>query len=396
MLPLTMLNSLSLLLLLTITITTTLLPHSSHATPAFHFHHHTPAATTTTDTTNDNLIRIPIQRRTFSSSLKTDSISEGNHDTTINVEQERFNRVAFSSGGLEEESGDPVNVRMDSGSDDGGDALRKGVGYLKNLRDNTYNYDSCNGHRATLDSLKSTGIPFATHYGQGFVRGKVYIGDVSIGSAKARELLEADGDTDGILGQTRKEIGRRKSVGAAEVKNDGDAGKESGEGSNKLRYGTVRLDGQHRPYRIQPFQLFRCPPSPIDKNMFGFYLSYYRDGDHGEVVFGGYDPHRIVGNVTWLKVNSPSYWQFDMRGFTYDVWEKPLWTDGVVNGISDTGTTLVLLHPKVGGCFGGRDGESGRLWGVDCGMMEREEPVVRIRTGEGETFELMPKDCELF
>ncbi|KAJ3214061.1 hypothetical protein HDU67_002105 [Dinochytrium kinnereticum] len=497
------------------------------------------------------LFRVAVQRKSFSGDKEEDRLKSRFQSYAASSFARAY---AFGGGGFDGDGGVRVGAGGGSadsdaaGGDGGSDDIRKGAGFLKNLRDNTYNChveigngqkfmvdldtgsadtwfrgpdckakdDSCNGDRVNVvndPSLKATGIPFSTHYGQGFVKGKIYIGDVKIGEATAKNLLvglsveeEADGDTDGILGlayssisqiakQTKnavrkskqdrkagshppavdKPVENRKVDGTADVSSSLDDLKKA-TGSSSIRFGTVRMDDSDS---IDSSPNFRWSSAerdssrlfgkrnaeeedrnllsltdeqgrsvgdaqddeaaasvvaghsnfvdalrlPANRNMFGFYLSYSRDGDHGEVVFGGYDKKRVEGDVKWFKVNSPSYWQFGIEGFTYRVdanssvgasgsvmasspaaegaEAKPLWTESVGNAIADTGTTLILLdsavaddiNTRIGGHKLQRDGAgSGKLYGIDCANMEKDGPVVKfIAPNGGGTFELGPK-----
>ncbi|KAG0010450.1 hypothetical protein BGZ81_002763 [Podila clonocystis] len=101
----------------------------------------------------------------------------------------------------------------------------------------------------------------------------------------------------------------------------------------------------------------RVVPTPMDNllaaekiksNVFGVYFERMKDGGHsirnGEVVFGGYDSSRYSGDIIWADAPTEfpenHYWGLIFDKITFgdiDISADP------VNGISDTGTSLILL-----------------------------------------------------
>ncbi|KAG0332766.1 hypothetical protein BG000_009757 [Podila horticola] len=101
----------------------------------------------------------------------------------------------------------------------------------------------------------------------------------------------------------------------------------------------------------------RIVPTPMDNllstgkiktNVFGVYFERMKEGDHGirngEVVFGGYDSARYSGDIIWADAPTHfpenAYWGLIFDKVTFgdtDISANP------VNGISDTGTSLILL-----------------------------------------------------
>ncbi|KAJ3110426.1 hypothetical protein HDU96_006623 [Phlyctochytrium bullatum] len=509
--------------------------------PAFNTDAAPPAAAAAAAPAADDLeplFRIPVQRRVLSTPGDGPASASAETDS-VKSRFERFTASSFARASAFGSPGEgmgvlrmasaPGDMRADSGADDGGsDTIRQDAAFLRNLRDNTYNCmvelgngqkfqvdldtgsadtwfrgqlctakdDSCDGPKADIKdrSLRPTGVRFATHYGMGYVKGKVYIGDVKVGGAHAHNVLvglsteeEADGDTDGIMGlayssisqiarQTsaaieQRGLGNNRAAAAAgggiklamgnqmryglaaagqrdgfdqsryfgrrEVKADDDNAEEedrnllslidedSAEESREVNGADVESKASNAPAASgttdkahsvagSHSNVLDALHLPVNRNMFGFYLSNFRDGDHGEVVFGGYDRHRVSGNMTWFKVNSESYWQFSLDGLKYSI-VKPsenkggevpqerraaIGTDSVPNAIADTGTTLVLLDSKVATDINtalgakpmeGRSG--GKLWTVDCGLADdKDAPVVRFHLPDNKgTFELNSK-----
>lgn len=42
------------------------------------------------------------------------------------------------------------------------------------------------------------------------------------------------------------------------------------------------------------------------------YISFSNDEQMSEVVFGGADSSHYVGQITWIPLSSPTYWQIKM------------------------------------------------------------------------------------
>lgn len=101
----------------------------------------------------------------------------------------------------------------------------------------------------------------------------------------------------------------------------------------------------------------RIVPTPVDnmvssgkikKNVYGVYFERMEDGGYklrnGEVVFGGYDTSRYSGDLIWAdpptKFPENAYWGFNVDKVTFG--DTVL--AGAVNGISDTGTSLILFN----------------------------------------------------
>ncbi|KAG0018055.1 hypothetical protein BGZ82_000551, partial [Podila clonocystis] len=101
----------------------------------------------------------------------------------------------------------------------------------------------------------------------------------------------------------------------------------------------------------------RIVPTPMDNlvaankiksNVFGVYFERMKDGGYsirnGEVIFGGYDTSRYSGDIVWA--DAPT--EFPEKAYWGLIFDKITFGDinisaDPVNGISDTGTTLILL-----------------------------------------------------
>ncbi|KAF9390629.1 hypothetical protein CPB97_008818 [Podila verticillata] len=102
----------------------------------------------------------------------------------------------------------------------------------------------------------------------------------------------------------------------------------------------------------------RIIPTPLDNlvsageikhNVYGVYFERMEDGGYkvrnGEVIFGGYDTSRYSGDLIWADppkgFPEKAYWGFNLDKVTFGNTTLV----GAANGISDTGTSLILLNP---------------------------------------------------
>ncbi|KFH71134.1 hypothetical protein MVEG_03980 [Podila verticillata NRRL 6337] len=102
----------------------------------------------------------------------------------------------------------------------------------------------------------------------------------------------------------------------------------------------------------------RIVPTPLDNlvsagkiknNVYGVYFERMEDGGYkirnGEVIFGGYDTSRYSGDLIWADPPKAfpenAYWGFNLDKVTFG--DTVL--VGAANGISDTGTSLILFNP---------------------------------------------------
>ncbi|XP_008538492.2 pregnancy-associated glycoprotein [Equus przewalskii] len=77
----------------------------------------------------------------------------------------------------------------------------------------------------------------------------------------------------------------------------------------------------------------------LSQKLFAFYLS--RKGKKGSVVmFGGVDPSYYTGELHWVPVSKPLYWQISMDSISIN--GKVIACDGGCQAIVDTGTSLLL------------------------------------------------------
>ncbi|KAF9112590.1 hypothetical protein BGX27_003128 [Mortierella sp. AM989] len=81
----------------------------------------------------------------------------------------------------------------------------------------------------------------------------------------------------------------------------------------------------------------------IDSPCFSVWLGRSTEGGGGEYRFGGYDPERFEGELTWVPVSVKKYWQVKCDGVFFGDTDLQLKGDVII----DTGTTLVILPTVV-------------------------------------------------
>lgn len=77
----------------------------------------------------------------------------------------------------------------------------------------------------------------------------------------------------------------------------------------------------------------------LDQPVFSFYLG---DNKPGELTFGGYDPSKFEGDLTYVKLSAATYWQIEMDKVTAGDGYS---SDGPASAIVDSGTSL-MTGPK--------------------------------------------------
>ncbi|KAJ3274385.1 hypothetical protein HDV01_002989 [Terramyces sp. JEL0728] len=215
---------------------------------------------------------------------------------------------------------------------------------------------SCTGSSVdTSDSnLADQGQTYSVKYGSGSVDGEIYTADVSVAGAKVQSLPIGVGTTlqgfanqaDGLLGLGFDSISQiSKALGKSANFFDG-----------------LGYTGQ--------------------QNVFSFYLSDSKDGDNGEVTFGGIDSSKYTGSINYVPLNSETYWQFDATDLTYNIGGQ---TGAVgdssysTDAISDTGTSLIILGQSaadgINNAIGATFDSSQGAYTIDCGVAQSGSPI---------------------
>jgi hypothetical protein len=76
----------------------------------------------------------------------------------------------------------------------------------------------------------------------------------------------------------------------------------------------------------------------IDENIVAEKIFAFDLGDNkeGELTFGGYDDSKFTGEISWVTLSEPKYWQIDL-----DDIKAGSFSSGKTNGIVDSGTSLI-------------------------------------------------------
>lgn len=83
----------------------------------------------------------------------------------------------------------------------------------------------------------------------------------------------------------------------------------------------------------------------LDEPMFSFYLGDANvDGDESEVVFGGMNKNRFMGELTKIPLRRKAYWEVDLDSITFGKQTAMMANTGV---ILDTGTSLIALPSTI-------------------------------------------------
>lgn len=77
----------------------------------------------------------------------------------------------------------------------------------------------------------------------------------------------------------------------------------------------------------------------VDQPIFSFYLG---DNGPGELTFGGYDPAKFTGDLTYVKLMSATYWEIALDKVAGGTYESQGNDDGTpITAIVDSGTSLI-------------------------------------------------------
>jgi hypothetical protein len=79
----------------------------------------------------------------------------------------------------------------------------------------------------------------------------------------------------------------------------------------------------------------------ITTPQFGIYLTDGDDNDTSEIAFGGHNPQKVLGPVSWTPVVNPDqgYWQLEILSIRVDGIILDVCQDGTCRAVMDTGTS---------------------------------------------------------
>jgi hypothetical protein len=113
---------------------------------------------------------------------------------------------------------------------------------------------------------------------------------------------------------------------------------------------------------------------------FGAFLSDGEQGEESEMAFGGYNPDRVMGPLSWAPVAMPEmgYWQIEILAVRVDGVELEVCMDGTCRGVVDTGTShLGVPAPHNVELNGLLQVDAGDL--LDCRLAKAPEIQIELR-----------------
>ncbi|XP_062450951.1 cathepsin E [Rhea pennata] len=180
---------------------------------------------------------------------------------------------------------------------------------------------ACAAHTRYQPSASSTyqavGTPFSIQYGTGSLTGiigsdHVTVEGLTVPNQQFAESISEPGKTfleaefDGILG---------------------------------LAYPSLAVDG------VTPVFDNMMAQNLVELPMFSVYMSSNQDSPvGGELLFGGFDPSRFVGNLNWVPVTQQGYWQIQIDNI--QVGGVVVFCASGCQAIVDTGTSLLTGPSK--------------------------------------------------
>jgi hypothetical protein len=115
----------------------------------------------------------------------------------------------------------------------------------------------------------------------------------------------------------------------------------------------------------------------VDQPVFSFYLG---DNAPGELVFGGYDASKMVGDLTYVKLMSATYWEIALDAVTAGSYHADPNADGSpVTAIIDSGTSLCTGPKKEVAAMAAAIGAKPNIMGeytVDCDTLDALPDIV--------------------
>lgn len=142
---------------------------------------------------------------------------------------------------------------------------------------------------------------------------------------------------------------------------------------------------------VTPFQNMLAQGA-IDEPIFAFKLNPKTSASGGQMTLGGIDPNDYTGEITWINVTRPIYWEVPMERVKLGNFELA----DPARAVIDTGTSLIacpsLMADYLNMVIGATPTSSG-LYFVACNQVPLL-PNIQFTLG-GKVFELGPKEYTL-
>jgi len=124
----------------------------------------------------------------------------------------------------------------------------------------------------------------------------------------------------------------------------------------------------------------------LDQPIFSFYLG---DNKPGELTFGGYDPTKFTGDLTFVKLQAATYWQINLDKASAGDYTSP----SDMTAIVDSGTSLITGPraeiSKIALSIGAKPNIMGE-YTIDCKILDTIPDVVF--TIDGKDYKIPGKD----
>jgi hypothetical protein len=211
-------------------------------------------------------------------------------------------------------------------------------------------------------SYQPDGADFEIMYGSGSVAGYFSMESVTL----ANDLV--------VTGQRFGEIQDAGGLGMAYAlgKFDGILG---------LGFTSISIDGAPTVFENAIAQ------NVVDQPIFAFYLG---DNAPGELTFGGYDPSKFEGDLTYVKLLSATYWEIALDGVAAGDYSASPNPDGSpITAIVDSGTSLIAGPKKDIAQLAAAIGAKSNIMGqytVDCETVDDLPDVVFHIAGDAYTI----------